>query len=67
MARRIIRRCTNSIKRGSPALKREAVRRSAVPYKRCDRRALLWVKVRRKALSCERDKFSVWAPLGILV
>ena len=67
LTRRIIRRCTNLIKRGSPTLKREAVTRCAIPYKRCDRRALLWVKVKRIALSCERDKVSVRTPLGILV
>ena len=48
LVRRIIRRCTNYIKRVSLILKREIVRRSVVPYKRSVYVALLCVRIRAK-------------------
>ena len=47
LVRRIIRRCTNYIKRVSLILKREVVR-SVVPYKRSGKVALLCARVRAK-------------------
>ena len=41
LVRRIIKRCTNYIKRVSLILKREVVRRSVVPYKRSGKVAIV--------------------------